>query len=396
MPSPRLHLGNVASHLKRAQALRTAPFTYDLPQGRIALHPHRPRHDSKLLVVPRLSANDCSAATGQVSILKFRDLPSLLPPSSLLVRNATRVIPARIPATKASGGRAEILLLHPLSTDVDVDDITGSVVSNADAAPTALSAPATEQSWAAILGGKSIRVGDLLSASVPHADTGTSTSSTPSPDPILHSDVRQDYEEGLTLQACVTRRERQYADVLLSSSPALPLRDVLAKLGLPPLPPYIRRQAQASDRDSFQTTYATHDGSAAAPTAGLHVTATVEQDLAHRQVDVVDVVLHIGTATFRQVEADVTGGHDMHHESISVSGRVVKRLIDQVTQRLPVIALVRLCPSHNCINIGIILIIVNNIDMISTFLRTCFAGFTKTFILPLSPKQSLSVSPTNP
>lgn len=296
MPGIRPQQVQVLSHLRRAQTLQTAPFTYDLPSERIASHPLRTRHDAKLLAVSRGGPSPRD--------FRFSDLPSLLPRSSLVVRNATRVIPARIPVYKATGGRAEVLLLNPC----------------AGIEPhTALSSPTTGQCWEALLGGRNLRVGDLLSAERSHDANGPA---------VRFEATISDKQAGVS------------ASVSLSAQPPLPLRAVLARLGLPPLPPYIRRPTNANDRLSFQTVYAAHDGSAAAPTAGLHVTPVVLEHLRRRDIEVADVVLHIGTATFRQVSADVAGGHDMHHESVSVPGHVVNSLVHHLRNELPIVALV--------------------------------------------------------
>lgn len=311
-----VHAQQTFSHLKRAQSLETAPFTYTLPPERIANRPLPTRHDSNLLVVPRLhtpSSPSLPSFSNQIRSSKFKDIPSILPSSSLIIRNATRVIPARIPANKSTGGRAEILLLHP-SPPQSSTSSPGTTID-----PTAiLSLPTLNQKWRAILGGRKLRPGDTLS-------TTTSNSKV-----TLTAEILERHETG-------------EATISLTSNPSqLPLRNVLSLLGLPPLPPYIRREAEENDKHSFQTVYASHqhEGSVAAPTAGLHVTEDVMAEFKKLGIDMHDVVLHIGTATFRQVNADVAGGHDMHHESIAVSGRVLQTLIRHCTDIKPIVALV--------------------------------------------------------
>lgn len=297
MPLVRPQFCQGLSHLRRAQSLRTAQFTYELPAERIATYPLPTRHDAKLLVVSRdqRSARD----------LKFSDLPSILPSSSLIVRNATRVIPARIPVFKASGGRAEVLLLHP-SDNIEPE--------------AALSATTAGQRWNVLLGGRNLHVGDVMSAEL----------------------AEENSEPAVRLEATIIEKTPGVsASVSLNSQPVLPLRDILSRLGLPPLPPYIRRAANIEDRQTFQTVYARNDGSAAAPTAGLHVTADILKCLQKRGIQIADIVLHIGTATFRQVNADVAGGHIMHQESISVAAHVIDMLIHQVNEKKPIVALVR-------------------------------------------------------
>lgn len=280
----------------RAQAIKTANFMYDLPSERIAQRPVPIRHDAKLLVVRRNRS--------PLQHAKFTDLPDLLPSSALLVRNVSRVIPARIEAMKRSGGRAQVFLLHP-SNDVEPHH--------------ALSAAARNQSWNVLLGGRKIANGDRLTAESPGDGLV----------PPIRLEITIDSK--LPAPACVS----------LNSCPELPLRIVLERLGATPLPPYIRRPVETTDRTSYAPVYAKQDGSVAAPTAGLHFTPSVLTRLTQRNIQFADIVLHVGLGTFRPVSTPTIASHDMHCETISVPGYAVKQMIDHILQCQPIIALVR-------------------------------------------------------
>lgn len=298
------------SYLKRAQAVETAQFLYHLPADRIAERPVQTRHDAKLLVVRRDRSSLQHAS--------FTDLPDLLPSNALIVRNTTRVIPARINVHKSTGGRAEIFLLHP---------------SDGDQPPhQALSAPTSNQAWNALIGGRKISVGDTL--------TATSARSSDLAENRVAGNL-VDEQQPVRLDVTVLAKSPAPPLVSLTSSPVLPLRDVISRLGATPLPPYIRRPADAADRVSYQNVYAAEDGSVAAPTAGLHFTPHILAHLDRERIQMADIVLHVGLGTFRPISAPVVGSHHMHHETISVSGKVVQRLVHHIRNRHPVVALVR-------------------------------------------------------
>lgn len=303
-------LARTTSHLKRAQAVETAQFMYNLPADRIAERPIQTRHDAKLLVVRRNQS--------LLQHASFTDLASLLPSEALIVRNVTRVIPARIEVRKSTGGRAEVFLLHP---------------SDGNQAHDMLSAPTYNQTWNALIGGRKISEGDVL--------TTSSASSLSVPNRNDHIDDLVDTQQPVQLDIAVRSKSPSPPLVSLTSQPVLPLRSVLSRLGATPLPPYIRRPADASDRLSYQSVYAVQDGSVAAPTAGLHFTPHVLDQLHQKQIQMADIVLHVGLGTFRPISAPIVGSHQMHHEAISVSGKVVQQLIHHLKNRYPIVALVR-------------------------------------------------------
>ena len=224
-------------------------FEYDLPPELVAQEPVEPRDASRLMVVDR--------ATGTIAHHIFRDLPRFLRPGDLLVHNESRVIPARLFARKATGGRVEILLLRPRSETV----------------------------WEALVRGRGVRVGGRLE--VLDGPDGAPTGA--------GAEVLEEGERGLR--------------VLAFDRPALALAEAV---GQTPLPPYIHRPI--ADPERYQTVYARTPGSAAAPTAGLHFTPELLLRLREMGVESVFVTLHVGLDTFRPVEEERPEEHRIHAE----------------------------------------------------------------------------------
>lgn len=196
-------------------------------------------------------------ASGEVAHRRFADLAEMVPPGDALVLNETRVFPARLLGRRAGGGEAEVLLLHPSAEDPSLW--------------TALVRPGAK-----LKPGKRVEVGEELAVEV--------VDSTPSGE----------------------RRVRLVTP--------LPTEEALERYGSIPLPPYVRRAADAGDRERYQTVFARERGSVAAPTAGLHFTPELLARLEARGVRIVRLVLHVGVGTFRPVEAEDPAEHRMHSE----------------------------------------------------------------------------------
>ncbi len=231
------------------EPLPTSAFDYSLPRERIARYPSARRDESRLMVVER--------ATGRIEDRTFRDIRSLFAPGDALVLNETRVLPARLLGTRAGGGRAEVLLLRPLTDD--------------------------ESEWEALVrpgarlgAGRVVRVADDLSVEI--VATG---------------------EGGVRTVRLVT--------------PHAP-RAAIELRGQVPLPPYIEREPEAVDTERYQTVYARASGSVAAPTAGLHFTPELLDAIQGVGVSVVRLVLHVGPGTFRPVAVEDPAQHPMHAE----------------------------------------------------------------------------------
>ena len=229
--------------------MRAADFDYDLPETLIAQHPPAERRASRLLSL---------AAGGALADGVFGDLPGLLRAGDLLVLNDTRVIPARLYARKASGGRVEILVERSLGE--------GRVLAHARASKPLRAGTSVEfpdGGWCAIRG----RAGDLF-----ELDFGSEAA-------LLS-----------TLDGC----------------------------GHMPLPPYIRRPDEALDRERYQTVFARRPGAVAAPTAGLHFDPPMLDELVRAGVRLAWLTLHVGAGTFQPVRGDDLDAHHLHAERVVV------------------------------------------------------------------------------
>jgi len=249
--------------------LEISDFDYDLPPDRIAQSPARPRDASRLLVLDRLS--------GAVAHHGFRDLPDLLEPGDLVVLNDTRVLPAAFTACRASGSRIEGCFLRVLEGGL----------------------------WEVLLAGRGrLRRGEVLALS----DAAGSA----------HAEIE-----------LVGRGEGGTWHVRPPAG--IEAVALLARIGRPPLPPYIRRgrpaaALTATDREDYQTVYARRDGAVAAPTAGLHFTPQVFERLQARGLSCAMITLHVGLGTFQPVRAGRLAEHRMHEEYFEIGAEAAGRV----------------------------------------------------------------------
>ncbi|MBI5840372.1 MAG: tRNA preQ1(34) S-adenosylmethionine ribosyltransferase-isomerase QueA [Chloroflexi bacterium] len=252
--------------------MKTSDFDYHLPESSIAQTPSEPRDSSRLLVLHR--------EMGQVEHRIFRDLGLLLHPNDLLVLNRTRVIPARIFAKKETGGRVELLLLRRR------DELT----------------------WEALVGGKGLRVGTKV-----FLESGDSSRRNPkSGDFGLQAEILEILEG--------SERLIKFSE---------PIEPYFPTIGNVPLPPYIHEKL--ADPERYQTVYAREMGSAAAPTAGLHFTPRLLEELQASGVKIAYVTLHVGLDTFAPVTEDSPEEHKIHTEWCELSQETAD-LINQTKQ----------------------------------------------------------------
>lgn len=242
-------------------------FDYFLPGERIAQTPAEPRDAAKLMVINR--------STGQVEHGIFRDLPSFLPESMLLVRNNAAVLPARIFGQLPTGGKVEILLLRP-----------GSDPSRF----TALTKPARKLLPGSFFTGEGFR-----------------------------AVIEEAGENGERLLCFELEKD-------------LSVIDLARRIGKMPLPPYIKRDRQdirdAADRERYQTVFAAPDKTvaAAAPTAGLHFTPQLLERLTEDGHSFCDVTLHIGTGTFQPIQTETLQEHTMHREWYEIPAETISAI----------------------------------------------------------------------
>ncbi|MCX7929560.1 MAG: S-adenosylmethionine:tRNA ribosyltransferase-isomerase [Chlorobi bacterium] len=269
--------------------IETALYDYELPPERIAQQPLPQRDESRLLIADQRN--------GTIQHYRFYELPSLLPDGAYLVRNTTRVIPARIFARKASGGSVEVLLVEP-----------------ADGSPPEQTLGHAKSQWICLIRGRNIRPNTELVAE------------------WMNSGIR----------VRILDRDGMFARVAIECFPeTTTLAEQLAHAGRMPLPPYIRRTPSSDDSERYQTIYARTAGSVAAPTAGLHFTERVLTELERRGIDILDVVLHVGPGTFQPLRADDAWQHTMHAERIRVERDTIATL-----------ATLTATPNRSCFCIG--------------------------------------------
>lgn len=292
--------------------VRVEDFDYDLPPERIAERPLPNRSDSNLLVA-ELHANDI-----HIVHRKFADITEILPHSSMVVMNNSRVIAARIPMQKESGGAAEVLCLQPVAPSSD---------------PAVAMLARQSCRWLCMVGGRNIHEGAQLRLRVAGTSERASEREQKSEEPLKQKQAEEP-EQYVELVATVVSRAASEAVVEFSwNQPTMSFAEVLHQCGQIPLPPYIKRAAEADDTERYQTVYAEHDGSVAAPTAGLHFTPSMLSELHAKGVRQQYVTLHVGAGTFKPMTSAEAKDHAMHYERIAVERAVIEALAEQTRLR---------------------------------------------------------------
>ena len=253
--------------------LRISDYTYELPPERIARYPIDQRDRSKLL-------HYCG---GTITEHTFSDIAQLLPTGSLLLCNNTKVIQARLRFRKATGALIEVFCLEPYS-------------------PREYQLNFQQRhscEWVCLIGNKKKWHDGTLTLSIGNTELSA--------------------EVVAPQGASFVVRFRWTGDISFAQ--------VLEAAGELPIPPYLNRQTEESDKQTYQTVYSKIDGSVAAPTAGLHFTDAVFSALDARQIERDEVTLHVGAGTFRPVKSEQMEGHEMHAEYISISRHNIERLL---------------------------------------------------------------------
>ena len=260
--------------------LRIDDFDYELPEERIARYPLADRDNCKLLV---------RQADGTLSQHVFTELPSLLPSDSILVYNNTRVINARLRFRKASGAIIEVFCLEP----VEPRDYAVSFAQTSSC------------SWTCFVGNSKRWKEGKLSMQLM---TG---------------------EKTLTFTAERLSKDGNSSVVAFSwDNPEVTFSEIISAVGEIPIPPYLNRHTEASDSTDYQTVYSHIDGSVAAPTAGLHFTGRVLEEISRKGIPRRELTLHVGAGTFQPVKSDEIGDHQMHSEFMAVPKTLIKELAD--------------------------------------------------------------------
>ena len=269
-----------------SKQIKIRDYNYPLPDERIAKFPLPERDSSKLLVYE----------DGHISETVFRSLPSLLPENALMVFNNTRVIQARLHFRKGEtqdGALIEVFLLEPANPVEYQENF----------------AQKGHCSWYCLVGNlKKWKEGKLTRELVIENKKLTITAERVGTHGTSQ-EIKFEWWAEEASQTCPT-----WAEII----------DVAGEL---PIPPYLNRKTQESDKTTYQTIYSKIKGSVAAPTAGLHFTKRVLEEIDAKGIEREEVTLHVGAGTFRPVKSEDIGGHDMHTEHIAVHRSTIERLL---------------------------------------------------------------------
>ena len=240
--------------------MKVSEFNYNLPEELIAQVPIKNRDESRLMILNREKRT--------IEHKMFKDIIDYLEPGDCLVRNNTKVIPARLYGKKETGANVEFLLLNNIEGDI----------------------------WESI-----VRPGNKL-----HVGTKVIFG-----DGLLEAEILEIMPGG-------TRKVKFTYEGIFN--------EILDQIGLMPLPPYIHETLK--DKDRYQTVYAKYDGSAAAPTAGLHFTNELLEKIKQKGIEIANVTLHVGIGTFRPVKEDEVEKHDMHTEHYYIKKEDAEKIND--------------------------------------------------------------------
>ncbi len=261
------------------QSIAIADFDYPLPDDRIAKFPLERRDQSKLLVY----------RGGSIAESRFDHVPDLLPPDTLLIFNNTKVIHARLFFRKPTGSTIEVFCLEPFQM------------------PVALSFEQRGHcTWNCLIGNnKKWKEGSL---------------------------TRQLDIHGQSVTLTATRRKAVGNAWIVDFDwdGGLSFAELIDQAGVIPLPPYLHREAVSSDNERYQTVYALHQGSVAAPTAGLHFSPEVFEALRQKGIATDFITLHVGAGTFKPVSTPTIGEHEMHVEKIEISRSNIECILNHL------------------------------------------------------------------
>ena len=238
--------------------MKVSDFNYDLPEELIAQTPLEKRDESRLMVLDRKNKT--------IEHKKFKDIIDYLEPGDCLVRNNTKVLPARIYGKKETGANVEFLLLNNIEGDI----------------------------WETI-----VRPGNKL-----------------------HIGTKVIFGEGKLIAEILDTMPGGTRKVQFSYNGIF--NEILNEIGLMPLPPYIHEDLK--DNDRYQTVYAKYEGSAAAPTAGLHFTPELLEKIEKKGIKIANVTLHVGIGTFRPVKEETVEKHEMHTEHYYIKEEDVRKI----------------------------------------------------------------------
>lgn len=251
------------------QSIKIADYTYELPHHRIAKYPLENRSESKLLVYKN----------GQICEDSFYNICQYIPKNATLILNESKVIPARLYMTSETGKAHEVFCLEAVKNEEQ------------------------KTIWKCMARG----IGKKQ-----------------------HHEFVIDFNEICLKGKVVEKIDNYYLFEFYWQPENLSFVEVLARVGEMPIPPYLKRESEESDKVRYQTVYAKNEGSVAAPTAGLHFTEQVFTELAEKGVKTERVTLHVGAGTFQPVKSETMEGHPMHEEWIDVKIESLTNLIKTI------------------------------------------------------------------
>ena len=264
--------------METVRHIKIQDYNYPLPDDRIAKFPLQERDHSKLLIYKK----------GEIQEDKFFNVAEHLPNGALMVFNNTKVIQARMHFRKDTGALIEIFLLEPFAP-ADYEQMFQTT---------------SECSWLCLVGNLKKWKGQRLSREINVKGNAVN--------------VKVDYEG-----------EHHTSHLIKFSwdNPAVSFAEIIDAAGELPIPPYLNRETQESDKTTYQTVYSKIKGSVAAPTAGLHFTENVLSALDTHGIDREEITLHVGAGTFKPVKSEEIGGHDMHSEFVCVHRSTIEKLL---------------------------------------------------------------------
>jgi S-adenosylmethionine:tRNA ribosyltransferase-isomerase len=267
-------------------------FIYALPDEKIAKYPLQKRDESKLLVYKN----------GFISESVYKNVAEAIPANSLIIFNNTKVVEARLLFEKNTQSIIEIFCLEP--SEIYADITTAMLQKNS-------------VQWKCLVGGaKKWKEESLIK--------------------VIGKEINE--VDNLMLTAKKIKKFSDYFLIEFSwNKENLSFSEVLHLVGEIPLPPYLNRNVEEYDKQTYQTVYAKQDGSVAAPTAGLHFTDGIFESLKNKNIDIDFVTLHVGAGTFKPVKANTMDEHEMHAEFIDVEIELIEKIIANLKEKIIVV-----------------------------------------------------------
>lgn len=264
--------------METVKHIKIKDYNYPLTDDRIAKYPLSERDHSKLLIYDK----------GEIKEDVFYNIAEYLPKDALMIFNNTKVIQARMHFRKDTGALIEVFLLEPY-TPADYEQMFQTT---------------SECSWLCLVGNLKKWKGQQLGREI----------NVKGKDVFVKVDYEREHHTSHLIKFSWNNNEVSFAEIL----------DAIGEL---PIPPYLNRETQESDKTTYQTVYSKIKGSVAAPTAGLHFTDNVLSSVSNYGIDLEEITLHVGAGTFKPVKSDEIGEHDMHSEFICVHKSTIEKLL---------------------------------------------------------------------